>query len=97
MPARGHPVYFLLTGKKFRNEGQALQSTAYFDIVANRVYDDHGSMHTMNIDEMRNELRVMQDGDKIITFGSKALELARYLVNDFSGLKIEIVSSRNLK
>ncbi len=92
-----HPVYFLLTGKKFRSEGKALQETMYFDIITNRVYGDHGSMRAMNIDEMRNELRVMQDGDKVIAFGSEALELARYIVNDFSGLNIEIISSRDLK
>ena len=92
-----HPVYFLLTGKKFRSEGDALQDTVYFDIVANRVYGDHGSMRAMNIDEMKNEFRVMRDGDKIIAFGSEALELAGYIVNDFSGLKVEIISSRDLK
>ena len=91
------PVYFLLTGKKFGSEGDALQHSAYFDIVANRVYGDHGSMRAMNIDEMKNELKVMRDGDKIIAFGSEALELAGYIVNDFSGLKVEIISSRDLK
>lgn len=92
-----HPVYFLLTGKKFRSEGDALQGTVYFDIVANRVYADHGSMRAMNIDEMKNEFKVMRDGDKIIAFGNEALELADYIVNDFSGLKVEIISSRDLK
>lgn len=92
-----HPVYFLLTGKKFRSEGDALRDTAYFDIVANRVCGDRGSMRAMNVDEMKNELRVMRDGDKIIAFGGEALELAGYIVNDFSGLKVEIISSRDLK
>lgn len=92
-----HPVYFLLTGKKFNNERDALQHTMYFDIAVNRVRNDHGSIRGLNIDEMKNELKAMQDGDKIIAFGSEAFELATYLVNDFSGLKIEIISSRDLK
>ena len=92
-----HPIYFLLTGKKFNHESDALQHTVYFDIIANRVCDDHGSMRAINIDRMTNVLKVMQDGDKIIAFGSEAFELANYIVNDFSGLKIEIISSRDLK
>ncbi len=92
-----HPIYFLLTGKKFNREAEALKHTVYFDIVANRACGDRGSIRAVNVDEMPNELKVMRDGDKIIAFGGDSLDLANYLVNDFSGLKVEVVPSRNLK
>lgn len=91
-----HPVHFILTSKKLPKEKEALEMTPLYDIITNNAYSSQGCVRSLNIDDLTNEVRYMRDGDHIVTVGNTALENAKYLVNELTGLSINVVPSAEL-
>lgn len=91
-----HPVHFILTSKKLPKEKEALEMTPLYDIITNNAYSSQGCVRSLNIDDLTSEVRYMKDGDHIVTVGNVALENAKYLVNELTGLSINVVPSTEL-
>jgi hypothetical protein len=90
-----HPVIYILTSKKLKNEISVIENTPIYDRLVNEAFSTQGCVRGINIDELENEIKYMKEGDKIITFGDSAYEKATYLANDL-GIPIEITTSKEL-
>lgn len=91
-----HPVSYILTSKILSKEKEAMETTPLYDIITNSAYKQNGCVRSINTDEIHNEIKYMKSGDSIITIGEPALEKAKYLVNDLTGLNIKIIPSIEL-
>ena len=89
-----HPVLFVLPSHRLPKERNVLEYTPIFDLLTNSAYEDCGSVHFLNPDDLRSAVRYIRHGDKIVTIGDKAFEDAKYLQN--FGIDADVITSEEL-